>query len=108
LGQAAHRICGGGEGEPFTRFIIRLDVMGHELTHGVTEDKANLIYVYSLILTFSRQGGRDLGEKGGRAITYRHSRMDLRRQVARISAQTCSASASAWRASCYEGPISIS
>ena len=44
--------------------------------------KPTLLYVYSLIVTFSRQGGRDLGEKRSRVITYRHSRMDLRRQVA--------------------------
>jgi hypothetical protein len=51
-------------------------------TQGVTEDEANLIYVYPLILTFSRQGGWDLGEKRSRVILYRHSRMDLQRQVA--------------------------
>ncbi len=83
--------------------------MGHELTHGVTEDEANLIYVYPLILTFSRQGGRDLGEKRSRVITYRHSWMDLRRQVAQdqrtdLLFSECKRLA----ASCCEGQISRS
>ncbi|OCG85342.1 M4 family metallopeptidase [Xanthomonas euvesicatoria] len=33
-----------GDGEVFNRFTIALDVVGHELTHGVTERTANLIY----------------------------------------------------------------
>jgi Zn-dependent metalloprotease len=35
---------GDGDGELFTRFTISVDVIGHELTHGVTQDEAGLIY----------------------------------------------------------------
>jgi Zn-dependent metalloprotease len=38
-------VFGDGDGELFTRFTISLDVIGHELTHGVTEDEAGLAYV---------------------------------------------------------------
>jgi hypothetical protein len=37
-------IFGDGDGELFRRFTISLDVIGHELTHGVTENEAGLIY----------------------------------------------------------------
>ena len=37
---------GDGDGELFNRFTIAVDVIGHELTHGVTEDEAGLIYAY--------------------------------------------------------------
>ncbi|WP_017168710.1 M4 family metallopeptidase, partial [Xanthomonas phaseoli] len=37
-------VFGDGDGEVFNRFTIALDVVGHELTHGVTERTANLIY----------------------------------------------------------------
>jgi Zn-dependent metalloprotease len=39
-------VFGDGDGEIFTRFTISLDVIGHELTHGVTEDEAQLVYFY--------------------------------------------------------------
>jgi Zn-dependent metalloprotease len=40
-----HRmIFGDGDGELFNRFTIAVDVTGHELTHGVTQYEANLIY----------------------------------------------------------------
>jgi Zn-dependent metalloprotease len=39
-------VFGDGDGEFFNRFTISLDVIGHELTHGVTEDEAQLIYMY--------------------------------------------------------------
>lgn len=38
-------VFGDGDGELFNRFTISLDVIGHELTHGVTEDEAGLIYL---------------------------------------------------------------
>lgn len=38
------RVFGDGDGEIFNRFTIALDVVAHELTHGVTEHEANLIY----------------------------------------------------------------
>jgi Zn-dependent metalloprotease len=38
-------VFGDGDGELFNRFTISLDVIGHELTHGVTGDEANLIYL---------------------------------------------------------------
>lgn len=37
-------VFGDGDGELFNRFTIALDVIGHELTHGVTQDEANLRY----------------------------------------------------------------
>lgn len=35
-----------GDGSIFNRFTASLDVIGHELTHGVTEDEARLIYFF--------------------------------------------------------------
>lgn len=37
-------VFGDGDGEVFNRFTIAIDVVGHELTHGVIERTANLIY----------------------------------------------------------------
>jgi Zn-dependent metalloprotease len=37
-------VFGDGDGVLFNRFTIALDVIGHELTHGVTEREAGLIY----------------------------------------------------------------
>lgn len=37
-------VFGDGDGDIFNRFTIALDVVAHELTHGVTETEANLIY----------------------------------------------------------------
>lgn len=37
-------VFGDGDGEVFTRFTASLDVIGHELTHGVTETTAGLVY----------------------------------------------------------------
>ena len=37
-------VFGDGDGQLFNRFTISLDVIGHELTHGVTEDEAQLAY----------------------------------------------------------------
>ena len=37
-------VYGDGDGEIFQRFTISVDVIGHELTHGVTEHEANLAY----------------------------------------------------------------
>src|SRR5215216_369966 len=37
-------IFGDGDGELFLRFTIAVDIIGHELTHGVTEDEAQLYY----------------------------------------------------------------
>jgi Zn-dependent metalloprotease len=37
-------VFGDGDGELFNRFTISLDVIGHELSHGVTEDEAQLQY----------------------------------------------------------------
>lgn len=37
-------VFGDGDGELFNRFTIAVDVIGHELTHGVTEDEAGLVY----------------------------------------------------------------
>ncbi len=37
-------VFGDGDGTVFNRFTIALDVIGHELTHGVTGSEANLLY----------------------------------------------------------------
>jgi len=37
-------VFGDGDGVLFNRFTIAIDIMGHELTHGVTENEAQLIY----------------------------------------------------------------
>ncbi len=37
-------VFGDGDGQIFNRFTIALDVIGHELSHGVTEDEARLQY----------------------------------------------------------------
>jgi Zn-dependent metalloprotease len=38
-------VFGDGDGDLFNRFTIALDVIGHELTHGVTGDEVNLVYL---------------------------------------------------------------
>jgi hypothetical protein len=37
-------VFGDGDGQYFNRFTIAIDVIGHELTHGVTERTASLVY----------------------------------------------------------------
>jgi Zn-dependent metalloprotease len=37
-------VFGDGDGDLFNRFTIAVDVIGHELTHGVTEIEAALVY----------------------------------------------------------------
>lgn len=37
-------VYGDGDGEIFRRFTVALDVIGHELTHGLTQYEANLDY----------------------------------------------------------------
>jgi Zn-dependent metalloprotease len=39
-----HMFFGDGDGQMFTRLTNSLDVIGHELTHGVTQYTANLVY----------------------------------------------------------------
>jgi Zn-dependent metalloprotease len=39
-------VFGDGDGDLFNRFTISLDIIGHELTHGVTEDEAQLVYFF--------------------------------------------------------------
>lgn len=39
-------VFGDGDGQLFNRFTIALDIIGHELTHGVTEDEAGLVYMF--------------------------------------------------------------
>jgi Zn-dependent metalloprotease len=39
-------VFGDGDGVLFNRLTISVDIMGHELTHGVTEKEAQLIYQY--------------------------------------------------------------
>jgi Zn-dependent metalloprotease len=38
-------VFGDGDGELFNRFTRSLDVIAHELTHGVTGDEVNLVYI---------------------------------------------------------------
>lgn len=37
-------VFGDGDGEIFNRFTIAIDIIGHELAHGVTEDESQLQY----------------------------------------------------------------
>lgn len=37
-------VYGDGDGQLFNRFTIAMDVIGHELTHGVTQYEAGLVY----------------------------------------------------------------
>ncbi len=39
-----HMFFGDGDGQLFSRLTASLDVIGHELTHGVTQYEANLVY----------------------------------------------------------------
>jgi Zn-dependent metalloprotease len=38
-------VFGDGDGDLFNRFTLSLDVIAHELTHGVTGDEAGLVYL---------------------------------------------------------------
>jgi Zn-dependent metalloprotease len=38
-------VFGDGDGDLFNRFTLSLDVIAHELTHGVTGDESRLVYV---------------------------------------------------------------
>ena len=38
-------VFGDGDGRLFNRFTIAIDVIGHELTHGVTGDEVGLVYM---------------------------------------------------------------
>ena len=40
----ARMVFGDGDGSVFERFTVAVDVIGHELTHGVTEKTAGLVY----------------------------------------------------------------
>ncbi len=40
-------VFGDGDGVYFNRFTISVDVIGHELTHGVTQDEAQLFYFFT-------------------------------------------------------------
>lgn len=39
-------VFGDGDGDLFNRFTVAVDIIGHELAHGVTEDEGGLIYAY--------------------------------------------------------------
>ncbi len=39
-------VFGDGDGRLFNRFTIAVDIIGHELGHGVTEDEAQLAYLF--------------------------------------------------------------
>jgi len=39
-------VFGDGDGETFNRFTIAVDIIGHELSHGVVEDEGPLMYFY--------------------------------------------------------------
>lgn len=39
-------VFGDGDQDLFNRFTVSLDIIGHELAHGVTEDEAQLMYVF--------------------------------------------------------------
>jgi Zn-dependent metalloprotease len=39
-------VFGDGDGQLFNRFTIAVDIIGHELAHGVTEDESGLVYFF--------------------------------------------------------------
>ncbi|MCS6779356.1 MAG: M4 family metallopeptidase [Geminicoccaceae bacterium] len=39
-------VFGDGDGELFNRFTIAVDIIAHELGHGVTEDEGGLVYLF--------------------------------------------------------------
>ncbi|MDE9500023.1 M4 family metallopeptidase, partial [Xenorhabdus bovienii] len=39
-------VFGDGDGKYFNRFSSSIDIIAHELTHGVIESEANLFYAY--------------------------------------------------------------
>jgi Zn-dependent metalloprotease len=39
-----HMVFGDGDNDLFNRFTIAIDIIAHELTHGVTDDEARLLY----------------------------------------------------------------
>jgi Zn-dependent metalloprotease len=39
-------VFGDGDQQLFNRFTLALDVIGHELAHGVTEDEAQIVYMF--------------------------------------------------------------
>jgi Zn-dependent metalloprotease len=39
-------VFGDGDGDLFNRFTIAIDIIGHELAHGVTQDEAQLVYFF--------------------------------------------------------------
>jgi Zn-dependent metalloprotease len=41
---AGHMFFGDGDGQALTQTTAGIDVIGHELTHGVTQHEANLVY----------------------------------------------------------------
>jgi len=41
-----YMVFGDGDGDLFNRFTLAIDVIGHELTHGVTGDEVGLWYIY--------------------------------------------------------------
>lgn len=41
-----YMVFGDGDGDLFNRFTLAVDVIGHELTHGVTGDEVGLWYIY--------------------------------------------------------------
>ena len=43
---SSQMVFGDGDGRLFNRFTISIDVIGHELAHGVTEDEAGLVYMF--------------------------------------------------------------
>src|SRR5436309_12616711 len=43
-GTAGHMFVGDGDGTLLTGTTAGIDVIGHELTHGVTQHEANLVY----------------------------------------------------------------
>jgi Zn-dependent metalloprotease len=66
-------VFGDGDGQLFNRFTIALDVIGHELTHGVTQDETGLVYMF--------QAGalnESLSDVFGSMIKQRHNKQRAR------------------------------
>jgi Zn-dependent metalloprotease len=67
----AQMVFGDGDGVIFNRFTASLDVIGHELAHGVTEDESGLFYFYQ-----SGALNESMSDVFG-SMVKQHSRKDL-------------------------------
>ena len=100
-------VFGDGDGDLFNRFTIALDVIGHELTHGVTEDEARLAYFYqpgalneSIVRRVRLAGQADKSQPDGRRGRLADRRRPVHRQVKGVALRSMKAPGTA-----YDDPV---